>query len=170
MLARKAAVKRTKIFSGWNSGKHYHGDLMERAMALLLGLTGNWGKKGTGTRSWAIAAMDGLAFLPAKGQPGQDAAREFQKQTIAMRRLLTMDDPTMTMEMTFYRAQEMGAARLAGFGGMIPPVFLWYHHYGYKERWNRKDWGDPTMKRTFDEYYQEARPRRLLGHGLYPLV
>jgi anaerobic selenocysteine-containing dehydrogenase len=49
-LARKVATRKTKIFIGWNSGKYYHGDLMERAMALLLGLTGNWGKKGTGTR------------------------------------------------------------------------------------------------------------------------
>ena len=40
---------------GWNSGKYYHGDLMERAMMLILGLTGNWGKHGTGARSWASA-------------------------------------------------------------------------------------------------------------------
>ena len=39
---------------------------------------------------------------------------------------------------------------------MFPPAFLWYHQYGYKERWNKKDWSDPGMKRTFDEYYQEA--------------
>lgn len=156
MVARKAAVKRTKIFSGWNSGKYYHGDLMERAMALLLALTGNWGKQGTGTRSWAISGLDGLSFLSAKGRPGQDAAREFQKQTIAMRRMLSADDPTMTMEMILNRAQEMGAGRMAGFGGMIPPAFLWYHQFGYQERWNRKEWSDPSMKRTFDEYYQEA--------------
>ncbi|MDO8616303.1 MAG: molybdopterin-dependent oxidoreductase [Dehalococcoidia bacterium] len=156
MIARKAAVKRTKIFSGWNSGKYYHGDLMERSMALLLALTGNWGKQGTGTRSWAISGLDGLAFLTSKGKPGQDAAREFQRQTLAMRRLLSQEDPTMTMEMVLNRAQEMGAGRMAGFGGMIPPAFLWYHQFGYKERWNREDWSDPTMKRSFDEYYQEA--------------
>ena len=62
-LARKVATRRTKIFIGWNSGKYYHGDLMERAMALLLGLTGNWGRKGTGTRSWAIMGLDGVAFF-----------------------------------------------------------------------------------------------------------
>ncbi len=156
MVARKAATKKTKIFSGWNSGKYYHGDLMERSMALLLALTGNWGKQGTGTRSWAITALDGYSFLSAKGRPGQDAAKEFQKQTLAMRRMLAQDDPTMTTEMVLNRAQEMGAGRVAGFGGMIPPAFLWYHQFGYKERWNRQDWQDPTMKRTFDEYLQEA--------------
>jgi DMSO reductase family type II enzyme molybdopterin subunit len=156
MIARKAAAKKTKIFSGWNSGKYYHGDLMERAMALLLGLTGNWGKQGTGTRSWAISGLDGSAFLSAKGRPGQDAAREFQKQMVATRRLMSADDPTMTMEMVMNRAQEMGAGRMGGFGAMFPPVFLWYHQYGYKDRWNRADWSDTSMKRTFDEYYKEA--------------
>jgi len=156
LVARKTATKKTKIFSGWNSGKYYHGDLMERAMALLLALTGNWGKQGTGTRSWAITGLDGYSFLSAKGRPGQDAAKEFQKQTLAMRRMMAQDDPTMTTEMVLNRAQEMGAGRVAGFGGMIPPAFLWYHQFGYKERWNRKDWQDPTMKRTFDEYLQEA--------------
>ncbi len=156
MVARKAAVKKTKIFSGWNSGKYYHGDLMERSMALLLALTGNWGKQGTGTRSWAIAGMDGMAFVESKGRPGQDAAREFYKQILNMRRLLAGDDPTLTPEMIINKAAEMGAGRIGGFGGMIPPAFLWYHQFGYKDRWNKKEWADPSMKRTFDEYLQEA--------------
>src|SRR3990170_1805897 len=157
MVARKAAVKRTKIFSGWNSGKYYHGDLMERSMALLLALTGNWGKQGTGTRSWAISGLDGQALLNAKDKPGQEAALEAYRQIQGARRFLSADDPTMTNEMIMNRAQEMGAGgRIGGFGNMIPPAFLWYQQYGYKERWNRKDWADPTMKRTFEEYYQEA--------------
>jgi len=156
MVARKAAVKRTKIFSGWNSGKYYHGDLMERAMALLLALTGNWGKQGTGTRSWSVSGFDGSALLNAKGRPGQDAAREVYGQLVSMRRMLGADDPTMTLEMILNRAQEMGAGRLAGQGVMVPPAFLWYHQFGYKERWNRKEWSEQGMKRTFDEYYQEA--------------
>jgi anaerobic selenocysteine-containing dehydrogenase len=47
MLAQKVARKRTNILLGFNAGKYYHGDLMERSMCLLLALTGNWGKKGT---------------------------------------------------------------------------------------------------------------------------
>lgn len=155
-IAHKAATKRTKILSGWNTGKCYHGDLMERSMALLLALTGNWGKRGTGTRSWAISALDGVSLATSKEAPGQDAAREVYRQLLDGRRFLTADDPTMTTEMAMNRATEMGAASRAGFGGMIPPAFLWYHQYGYKERWNRKDWSDPTMKRSFDEYLDEA--------------
>jgi DMSO reductase family type II enzyme molybdopterin subunit len=155
-LARKVATRRTKIMAGWNTGKSYHGDLMERSMALLLALTGNWGKQGAGTQSWAISALDGTAFLTAKGRPGQDAARELQRQMISMRGFLTGDDPTLTTEMIAIRAGEMAGSRAGGLGAMFPPIFLWYEQYGYKERWNRSDWSDPGMKRTFDEYYHEA--------------
>ena len=154
-LARKVATRKTKIFIGWNSGKYYHGDLMERAMALLLGLTGNWGKKGTGTRSWAIMGMDGQAFLSRKQGPGQAEAQKLIAGLIAMRRMLAAGDPTMTSEMIQNRASEM-AGELGGTGNMIPPAFVWYYQYGYKERWNNPDNHDASMKRSFDEYITEA--------------
>ena len=84
-LARKVATKRTKIFIGWNSGKYYHGDLMERAMALLLGLTGNWGKQGTGTRSWAISASTGSPSSRPRDARARTRRAEFQRQMISMR-------------------------------------------------------------------------------------
>jgi len=154
-LARKVATRKTKIFIGWNSGKYYHGDLMERAMALLLGLTGNWGKKGTGTRSWAIMGFDGEGFIGLKEGVGQEAAQQTIAGMIAMRQLLSADDPTMTIEMAQNRAAEV-AGELAGQGDMMPPVFLWYHQYGYKERWNNPENNDPAMKRSFGEYLSEA--------------
>jgi DMSO reductase family type II enzyme molybdopterin subunit len=154
-LARKVATRRTKIFIGWNSGKYYHGDLMERAMALLLGLTGNWGKRGTGTRSWAIMGMDGGAFMARKGAPGQEAAQKLVAGMIAMRRLVALADPTMTLEMIQNRVAEQ-ASELGGLGHIMPPAFLWYHQYGYRERWNDPDNHDPSMKRSFDEYVREA--------------
>ncbi len=156
MVARKSAAKRTKIMAGWNTGKSYHGDLMERAMALFLALTGNWGKKGAGTQSWAISALDGVSLLGAKGRMGQEAARELYGQMFSMRRFLSADDPTMTTEMVLNRAAEMANSRLGGMGRMFPPAFLWYQQYGYKERWNNRQWSDSSMKRSFEEYYQEA--------------
>jgi DMSO reductase family type II enzyme molybdopterin subunit len=154
-LARKVATRRTKIFIGWNSGKYYHGDLMERAMALLLGLTGNWGKRGTGTRSWAIMGFDGQAFHHRKEGPGQEEALKLISQMIAMRRMMTAGDPTMTAEMAQNRGAEM-AGELGGVGNTIPPAFLWYYQYGYKERWNNPENHDPSMKRSFGEYLTEA--------------
>ncbi len=155
-LARKVATRRTKIFIGWNSGKYYHGDLMERSFALLLALTGNWGKKGTGTRSWAISGSAG-GGAAAKGKRGSKAAWEGRRQLLSMFRFLSQDDPTMTHEIAVNKAAASPAGgRLGGLGRMGPPAFLWYHQYGYKERWNNKEWQDPTMKRSFSEYMEEA--------------
>ena len=154
-LARKVATRKTKIFIGWNSGKYYHGDLMERAMALLLGLTGNWGKKGTGTRSWAVVGLDGNAFMARKAGPGQEEAQKLVAGMIAMRRLAAAADPSMTHEMIQNRVAER-AAELGGLGNTMPPVFLWYHQFGYKERWDNPENNDPTMHRSFSEYLREA--------------
>jgi DMSO reductase family type II enzyme molybdopterin subunit len=161
-LARKVATRKTKIFIGWNSGKYYHGDLMERAMALLLGLTGNWGKKGTGTRSWAAAGWDGMAFMSDKGVPGQEAAKMAHQTRTLMRRLMTSDDPTRTLEMITNHISAMNP-ELGGFGAMIPPAFLWYYQYGYKERWNDPANTDPSMKRSFDDYVNEAIDKGWFG-------
>jgi DMSO reductase family type II enzyme molybdopterin subunit len=155
-LARKVATRKTKIFIGWNSGKYYHGDLMERAMALLLGLTGNWGKKGTGTRSWAISGMDGEIFMGAKEGPGQEEAQKLIAGMIAMRRLIAADDPTLTAEMIGNRMMKLAADADGAAGFPMPPAFLWYYQYGYKERWNDPENNDPTMKRSFDDYVEEA--------------
>jgi DMSO reductase family type II enzyme molybdopterin subunit len=154
-LALKVATRKTKIFVGCNSGKSYHGDLMERAMALLLALTGNWGKKGTGVRSWAVIGLDGQAFMTQKGAPGQEAAQRFIANLVRMRRMLGAGDPTMSTEMMQNRAAEM-AGELGGMGRTMPPVYLWYHQYGYKERWNEPDNHDPAMPRSFDAYLEEA--------------
>ena len=40
--------------------------------------------------------------------------------------------------------------------GMMPPAFFWYWHAGYRERWNRPEWNDPTMARSFDDYWQRS--------------
>jgi DMSO reductase family type II enzyme molybdopterin subunit len=157
MVARKVASRRTKIFSGWNPGKHYHGDLMERSMALLLALTGNWGKKGTGTRSWAVGGSTAWFLLPLLERADPQEAREVYRRLLEALETVRSFDPTLTREMALVRIQqEMGAADPRTPGRMVPPAFLWYYHYGYKERWNRKEWHDPSMKRTFDEYFQEA--------------
>ena len=151
-IARKVAARRTRILLGWTTGKAYHGDLMERAMCLLLGLTGNWGKKGTGTRSWGVGMFDGPFVLGAKSRPGQDATRELYAGMQQMTDSMLAADPSLTPEILMAEFGYAGAAT----GGSIPPVFFWYHHCGYRDIWNRSAARDPTMKRSFDEYLQEA--------------
>jgi DMSO reductase family type II enzyme molybdopterin subunit len=155
-LARKVATRKTKIFIGWNSGKYYHGDLMERSMALLLGLTGNWGKKGTGTRSWAFMGMDGEIMMAAKEGAGQEAAQKHIQGLLMLRRMMAASDPTQTKEMVQNRMLEVVAETGGVMGSPVPPAFLWYYQEGYKERWNDPENNCPTMKRSFDEYVEEA--------------
>jgi DMSO reductase family type II enzyme molybdopterin subunit len=152
-LARKVAAKRTRFLMGWNSGKYYHGDLMERSMALLLGLTGNWGKPGTGLRSWAVGLNDGMFTVLLKEQAGQDGLESVRATSDQVMKSLKEQDPTLTDEMATYKVEQMMTAMLGLF---TPPAFFWYHHCGYREIWNRRGYNDPGMKRSFDEYLEEA--------------
>ena len=55
-----AAAPNAMIFASWGACKHYHSDLFQRAMILLMALTGNQGKPGSGVRIAAWWGMDGL--------------------------------------------------------------------------------------------------------------
>jgi anaerobic selenocysteine-containing dehydrogenase len=76
------------------------------------------------------------------------------------KRLLDEDD-TLSEEMVaieMEREEVRGSTftKLPPTPMMVPPAFYWYHHAGYKEVWNKPEWNDPTMKRTFVEYFDEA--------------
>jgi DMSO reductase family type II enzyme molybdopterin subunit len=153
-LARKTAAKRATMLTGWNAGKYYHGDLMERSMCLLLALTGNWGKKGTGIRSWTVGMFDGYFLFQQKTQPGPEETQRILATRNQMVNALKMQDPTMTDELAAVELARLMAAQAQD--SVVPPAFFWYFHCGYKERWNRAEWHDPSMKRPFDEYMEEA--------------
>ena len=72
---------------------------------------------------------------------------------------LKAGDPTLTDELAAFAVFR---SALAG-RQMVPPFFFWYWHCGFRERWNNRAWGDPTMQRTFDEFVDEALGRRLVG-------
>ena len=151
-LARKIAQKKTHFLTGWNAGKCYHGDLMERAMCLVLALTGNWGKKGTGIRSWSTGMFDGFFLGYAKERAGREEAQRILDMRNEMISFLRAQDPTITEEMAASEMMHMISYQESG----VSPVWLWYYHAGYRENWNNPEWGDPSMKRPFDDYMKEA--------------
>ncbi len=53
------------IFASWGACKHHHSDLFQRAMILLMALTGNQGKSGGGMRVAAWWGLDGLDKMGA---------------------------------------------------------------------------------------------------------
>ena len=163
-LARMVAGGKTHILDGWTFGKSYHGDLIERAMCLVLALTGNWGKQGAGIRSWAVGMFDGMFTWSAKAAPGAEAARQMQAGLNAMAAGALEQDPTLTEEIVVHEMGYRGAA----MGGNVPPAFFWFNHCGYKEIWDRPGWGDPAMKRPLSAYVKEAVERGWWGGAQYP--
>ena len=151
LLARKIAAKKTGILSALGGmGKHYHGDLMERSQLLLLALTGNWGRQGTGVRAWLAGLFDGSATVMMKSKRGPDevaALLDMRDQLVQMR---INADPSLTPLIVAVEQSRQSPA------GLVPPVFWWYHHAGYKDTWDRTDWHDPSMSKTFPEYFKEA--------------
>ncbi len=150
-LARKVARKRTNILLGFNSCKNYHADLMERAMCLLLALSGNWGKKGSGIRIWSAGPWPGM-MTSMKLMPGPEGAERALQMVDAMLRTLKAEDPTFSHELAITEL----STRAATMGEVAPPAFFWYYHCGFRENWNRGEWHDPSMSRPFDEYMNEA--------------
>jgi DMSO reductase family type II enzyme molybdopterin subunit len=163
-LARKVARRRTMVLLGWTTGKSYHGDLMERAMCLVLALTGNWGRHGAGIRSWAVGMFDGPFLLPAKPRTGQEATQEMFDGQQAMVQAVLGQDPTTTEEIFLAEMSYQGALPV----GSIPSAFFWYHHCGYREAWNKTSWNDPSMKRSFDDYIQEGTEKGWWGGLVKP--
>ncbi|MDP2949017.1 MAG: molybdopterin-dependent oxidoreductase [Chloroflexota bacterium] len=155
LLARKIAKKRTGAWAGGTSLKYYHCDLMIRSITLLLGLTANWGKKGTGIGCWAAGLFDGPQIFGRKDRPGLEATKEVLEMHRRNLEFIKAEDPTLTDEMATIELS-CRISRFAPQALMIPPAWLWYYHCGYRENWNKREWGDPTMARTFDEYMQEA--------------
>jgi DMSO reductase family type II enzyme molybdopterin subunit len=155
MLARKIASKRAAIFCGGTSFKYYHSDLMVRAYLLVLGLTGNWGRKGTGPGEWSVAGFDGPFLYGAKQKGGLEETRRILELREAAVQVFKDQDPTRTDEMAHIEMIRAMAPQIQ----MVPAVFFWYYHCGYKDNWNRKEWSEPTMQRDFDEYFDESLER-----------
>jgi anaerobic selenocysteine-containing dehydrogenase len=126
-LARKVATKRTGVWAGGTSLKYFHGDLMVRSVTLLLGLTGNWGRKGAGIGCWSIGMFDGMMLLAQKEQPGTEATRQFLALRDGMLAALRAEDPTRTEEM----CQIEMVCRMARLGGRrqyAAPRTRWPEH------------------------------------------
>ena len=154
-IARKVAHGRTKTLGSLNNaGKYYHGDLIERSQLLLLALTGNWGKKGTGVQAWLAALFDGWLMGAAKPAAGPEVTKALYNGYQGFVAGIRAEDPTMTQEMATIEFTKRSAN--GGKTGWVPPVFLWYNHAGYDKTWNRADWNDADMPRPFDDYYNES--------------
>ncbi|MCC6381665.1 MAG: molybdopterin-dependent oxidoreductase [Dehalococcoidia bacterium] len=162
-LARMIARRRTSILGALGgAGKYYHGDLIERSQLLLMALTGNWGRKGTGVRVWLSGLFDGATTFGFKSRRGPEEVVGLLEARDAAYQAAAVADPSLTPLIA-----GIDGAKRAG-AVMVPPILWWYHHAGFREVWNRSEWHDPSMKRPFDEYFQEAMARGWWAGVDYP--
>jgi len=162
LIARKIAAKPTTLWMGMAANKAYHSDLYQRTMLLVLALTGNWGKPGTGYNNWASGQMDGWTIAGAKTRAGPEGAEEVLKALDDFDELFQSLDPASTPEIVSF--DMLRTAAKSGQPMMVPPAFIWYWHAGFRELWNAPANADTTMKRTFDEYFDEAMEQGWWSH------
>ena len=158
-FAHLIAGKRVKIIEGFNAPKYYHGDLMERAMCLVLALTGNWGRPGTGITGLALAGLDGYFLFPMKTRRGIDETNRVLEGIDGAISMLKEQNPDASEEIIGNQLLQMAVVS----GTSTPPAFFNYHHLNYKESWNKPEWSDPAMTRPFGEYFAEAIQRGWWG-------
>ncbi|MCP4040167.1 MAG: molybdopterin-dependent oxidoreductase, partial [bacterium] len=151
-FARKVATKRTCSFIGFTSAKQYHGDLMERSLLLAMGLTGNWGKPGTGFNCFLIPEA-GFQAVSAMDAPLERwGLLRLLAPAIAKSLWLKMKDPSLSDEMVSIAFQREASRDI----GSVQPVFYMYNHAGYDELWDRPEWQDPSLDRSFGQYLEES--------------
>jgi DMSO reductase family type II enzyme molybdopterin subunit len=154
-MARKIAAKRTCCFIGFTSGKQYHGDLMERSLLLAMALSGNWGKPGTGFNCFLVPDT-GLFPLSAMEAPVERwGLWRLGLPALAKSLWSKLKDPATSDELASIEI-ESEAAKL--FGSVLPVFFL-YRHAGYHQLWDRAEWNDPQLERSFGEYLEESLRR-----------
>ncbi|MDK1023797.1 MAG: molybdopterin-dependent oxidoreductase [Gammaproteobacteria bacterium] len=151
MLARKVASKRTNIMLGYNACKFYHGDLIERAMCLVIAVSGNWGKQGTGIRCWASGIHEGQFIAMIKPGPGAQSTELVLAAREARFQAYKEMDPTATQEIAIRDSVRLHSKPQANI-----MAFWWYYQAGYADRFNTKAWGDESLPRSFDDYMHEA--------------
>jgi anaerobic selenocysteine-containing dehydrogenase len=127
-LARMVAARKTNALLGFNACKYYHGDLIERSICLLLALTGNWGRKGTGIGNAVAGLFDGSFLFPRKEGAGPEETAKILGLRSAVLNALKAGDPTMTDEMASIDLMARGAPG----DGNGPTALLWYHHTGHR--------------------------------------
>ncbi len=149
-VARELATARAAlILASFGSCKHYHTDLVQRAMILLLALTGNEGKRGGGLRLSAMWSLFGFESL----------ASGFEMNRL-QRLALKLYRPSV-------RRIEQEMRRVARDERPFQPlgVWLWYHA-GMAAVAGNASWSDPTLPRHAGAYMHEAVEKKWMP--VYP--
>jgi anaerobic selenocysteine-containing dehydrogenase len=168
-FARELAQAPTAmIFASWGACKHHHSDLFQRAMILLMALTGNQGKPGGGLRVAAWWGLEGQGKMGTGVEMG--LLEKLRVITKAIRGLTPRDYEEL---FTLFSEKKPNT----------PLMPFLYVHGGYREMWSRPDLADPVLPRGLDAYMRQSidrgwtkihppedrQPRALIFTGCNPL-
>ncbi|MEE8385736.1 MAG: molybdopterin-dependent oxidoreductase, partial [Dehalococcoidia bacterium] len=136
-LARQvAASSAVLVFASWGACKHYHMDLTQRSIILLLALTGNTGKRGAGMRigAWWNMALSYDRGVSAMSAMAGDGPRPKVRDVENIMKTLMRDNSPMSPTM----------------------VWLYVHDKGYRKLVDTNGYHDPDLARPVSEYMREA--------------
>ena len=162
-MARKIASRRTHMVVGWGSAKQYHGDLQERATLLAMGLTGNWGKPGTGCCNLGLLEdhVSNMAIIEDTVEDGGLETMHLFEKTIADH--MRQSDPDVNDGDILLKVSQEASKAL----GYVPPAIWLYHHAGYSKLWDRDQWRDPALKGNFGYYLAEAERKGFINDNAF---
>jgi anaerobic selenocysteine-containing dehydrogenase len=137
-----------------NFGKYYHGNLIERAQALVFALTGNQGKKGSGYVGFPWLDHDGLETFVRD----MFSLADMMNPT-AMRIIGKTVADTARWKLEGYSdemiSHEQGREVIAA-GRMTSGALFWYVHGGLLEASDRLQEWDPYARRPVREVLEES--------------
>ncbi|MBI2061089.1 MAG: molybdopterin-dependent oxidoreductase [Nitrospirae bacterium] len=156
-LARRfAGAKSALIISSWGANRYYHSDLMIRSRILLAALTGNIGRPGGGFDVIGWFPVEGFEFLCAAEDAGLRGSMGMMMQKKDLgRNLFRIATGRQTVAEFLYAFQkEHFEGRPLTFNSTFN-----YAHGGLREVLNRKEYHDPSYRKSMDDIFKEAAER-----------
>jgi len=149
-LARRIAkAKSACTVTTSNFSKYYHGNLIERSMALVLALAGQYGKKGSGFVGFPFLVHDGLEKMTFESFDLTDRLKILAGM-LPKRIELQLEGYTEEM-MVYERSRNMFAAGMLSSGAIF-----WYVHAGLLKASEKLQEWDPYLKRPVTEVLKES--------------
>lgn len=147
-LAREVAKAKGVVnISSANWGKHYHGDLIERAMVLVFALCGHMGRKGATFSAFPMMGLDtSLGGLEKRGDQIILSAAGGDPRFAQWR------EEGFTDEMILYEYVHQAFSS----GSITPTSLMYYIHGGLLDLCEKHPEWDPYLKRPIKEYVREA--------------
>jgi DMSO reductase family type II enzyme molybdopterin subunit len=147
-----AAAKAVSMMGSWGMMKHHHSDLFQRAAVLLLALTGNTGRRGTGLRIGAWYMMGGVETILSEVKP-----------TWWQKLLMKVYQPSVREMIGYFRDYESEHMYMN-----VPALMFLYQHGGLDQTVNKPSYHDADPGIPLKEAMKECVENRWVPS--YPRV